>query len=207
MGLVCEMAEAGIGSALVLEREGTITPDVKPFHEIPVGAILKLDKAGKLKFLQYASCRTVVVAGGLLRFEQDAYRLTGGITESETRGHCPRRVTLKHVGEIGGGNLRSSGVTNTLSFYPKPMFLLVGQHAEDFLSGRISAGGQDIATVPFDGPRFQWPADATPLQPDVTYELTLLPKTLGVAKVKKTFRVTPSAPQAEDAELVLLDAD
>jgi hypothetical protein len=183
-------------SALVLEKSGTVTPDVKPFSEIKAGTIVALGAGSRLKFLHYPTCTTVVVSKGSVRFGEKDYEVVGGKPDSAKTASCPRRVALKEVGEAGAGNLRSmdeklgAGTGQApLTFPPKPEFVLVGEHADDYATLRIVAGGQQILDAPFTGPKFEWPKNAPPLKKNASYEFTLLPKALGVGKVKQSFQV------------------
>ena len=199
-------------SALVLEKDGTVTPDVKPFTEIRTGTVVALASGSRLKFLHYQSCRTVLLTKGSVRFDEGQYVVHGATPESETAGQCPRRVTLKEIGEAGATSLRGPAQTQTktqvLALSSKPAFILLGEHREDFLAVNVSGPGLPLLEVPLDGPWFHWPPDAMPLTPNEVYELILVPKVLGVAKVKKVFRVIPANEGAgSGGELVVLDLD
>lgn len=183
-------------SALVLEKTGTVTPDVKAYSEVRAGMVVAMETGSRIKFLHYATCTTVVVSKGSVRFGEKDYEVVGAKPDSEKTGSCPRRVSLKDVGEAGTGNLRGmDGNIGTgmgqapLTLPPTPEFVMVGEHADDYATLRIAAGGQQILEAPIMGPKFEWPKNAPALKPNTFYELSLVPKALGVGKVKKSFRV------------------
>ena len=87
-------------------------------------------------------------------------------------------------------------------------FILVGEHADDYATLRIVAEGQQILEAPIIGPKFEWPKNAPPLKPDISYEISLEPKALGVSKVEKPFSVQGSPTDDRDpAILFMIDVD
>jgi hypothetical protein len=197
-------------SALVLEKSGTLTPDVKPFSEIKAGTVVALESGSRLKFLHYPTCTTVVVSKGSVRFGEKEYEVVGAKPDSATAASCPRRVTLKNVGEVGAGHLRATdgkGLT-PLTLTPKPEFVLVGERADEYATLRIMTAEKPVLEAPMLGPKFEWPKEAPPLKPHTTYEFLLVPKTLGVGKVKKRFRVEESTTgDGGPAALFVIDLD
>ncbi len=198
-------------TALLLEKSGALLPDLKAYSEIKSGTVVELGDGGRIKFLHYPTCTTVVVSKGSVRFGDKEYEVIGAKPDSEKTGACPRRVALKNVGEAGAGNLRSMddmGLT-PLTFTPKPEFVLVGERAEDYAMLRIAAGGQSVLEAPLSGPKFEWPKNAPPLKKGISsYELTLVPKALGVEKVKKRFKVQAShTDDGATSAIMLIDLD
>lgn len=205
---LASLAHAGIVVALVLDKQGAITPDVPAYHEIPSGTTITLSPGGKLVFMHYETCRTVAVSGGTIQFhERDYVVSSGGKLQSETGSPCPRKVRLKGGGEMAGTVMRGLTSSGALILSTRPGFVLVGESADDFMHVRVSQGAREVLQTPLNGPRFQWPANAPSLPADAEYEMLLVPKVLGVAKVKKTFRVKASATPSSSEELVLLHVD
>lgn len=202
-------------TALVLEKSGTMRPDVKPFSEIKAGMVVTLETGSRLTFLHYPTCTTVVISKGSVRFKEKDYEVIGAKPDSARSATCPRRVSLRDVGEAGAGNLRSldgkPGIEqgqSPLTFPPKPEFVLVGERSDDYATLRILSGGEAVLEAPLTGPRFEWPKDAPPLKKNTSYEFALMPKALGVGRIKKPFRVQGShTDDGNPAALFVIDLD
>lgn len=205
--LAGDVAGAQTASALVLEKRGASNPEVQPYTEIPVGKTVSLSPGARLIFQHYHTCRTVTVAGGAIRFEAEAYTVTGGNKEKETPTPCPQKVSLRAGGEAAGILMRSMVSRTTadpLTLSPRPTFVLVGSHADDFASVRVSRGGREVLNSPLHGRRFQWPKEAASLSTEGEYEMALIPAVAGTAPVRKTFRVRgPTAAQTGKGLLLI----
>jgi hypothetical protein len=192
-------------SALVLETSGAIVPHLPAYSEIPLDTTAQLPSGAKLVFLHYNTCRTVAVVGGTITFDADRYHIAGGTKESDTRTPCPRTVTLKAGGEMAGAVLRPGDVVHTLS--TQPTFVLVGKHAGDFASVRVSKAGQAVLEFPLDGRQFRWPTGVEPLAKATRYELTLVSSNTGAIPVTMPFiAMAPTAHPAGEA-LTLISAE
>ncbi len=201
-------AGAATGVALVLETQGTMTPEVQPYREILADSTITVPRGTQLVFLHYATCRTVTVSGVTVTLRERAYMLKGGSVQSELKTTCPRKVRLKAAGELGGVVTRSLDQSGTVNFSTRPTFVLVGRHADDFAFIHVHRENQVLLEAPMDGPRFQWPPEAAPLLPGQVYEMLLLPKVLGVGKVKQSFSVRAAGDQEGEMDrLVLVHLD
>ncbi len=176
--------------ALVLEVAGPVNPSLKPYREVPSGTTVSLGDDGRLVFLFYASCRTLTVVGGSVTFTGGpAPILKGAATRADVRGQCPKKFSA--TGSDAAVVMRSGG--SAVGTSTTPEFVLVGRHADDFAAIRIQGGGMEVMARPLDGPRFRWPADASPLPPG-RYVLDLLPRTPGVGPVAVDFEAVPTRP-------------
>lgn len=204
--LASSIAHAQTASALVLEKSGASVPNVQAYSEVPVGTKVSLSDRARLVFLHYFTCRTVTVVGGTIAFGVEKYTLTGGKKEAETRSSCPRQVALKSGGEMAGIMLRSAPLGAIPQMLVRPSFVLVGRRAEDFAAVRVSEDDKRLLEVPLEGRRFQWPADAAPLSPEMDYELVLIPKVSGTPPVKTRFFVSSFAAEGT-AGIVLINVE
>jgi hypothetical protein len=148
----------------------------------------------------------VAVIGGTIAFAGDTYTITGGTTEAEARGQCPRIVRMTAEYQTGGTLLRGHQVS-TLTLSPKPTFVLVGKRAGDFASVRVSQGGREVLAAPLDGRRFHWPSKLPPLSEDHQYELALVPRSTGADPVTKRFRVEAPTTPSPSVALTLLKVE
>lgn len=197
--IVGGVANAQTASGLVLKKIGVSTPEVKPYHEIPVGMTISLFPGTRLTFQHYHTCRTVTVVGGEVQFGSEIYTITGGSREKYTRTPCPRTMILK-VGATSGGIMMRG--FSTLALSTRPSFVLVGRRAGEFSSVRVSKSNTVLLRASVEGRRIKWPVDAEPLSADTEYELTLIPTTASHKPVTKKFRVM--APEAARAARGLL---
>jgi hypothetical protein len=201
-GVAC----AQIASALVLDTRGVSLPHLLPYSEIPAHTTVVLPKGAKLVFLHYPTCRTVAVIGGTITFAEDTYTITGGTTEAEARSQCPRIVRLSGEYETAGTLLRGPQY-GTLTLLSSPTFVVVGKHAGDFASVRVSQGGREVLATPLDGRQFRWPSKVPPLTEGHEYELALVPRRAGAEPVTRRFKVQAPATQSPSVPLTLLKVE
>jgi hypothetical protein len=194
--------------ALVLEKSGSITPDVSEFSELTSGTVLSLGGDAKIVFDDYYSCSEVTVVGGKVEFHQKGYKISAGAKASHERVPCKQEVVLKQGGEASTGVLRGAAklLTRTPRLGTRPSFVLVGNGSESFASARFSENGNEVLAAPMSGRRFEWPAGAAPLDAGRSYELTLVPKMVG-EPVKTVRFVAASNKGTQTAPLVLIRAD
>ena len=201
-----KIALAQTASALVLEQSGASTPAVASYSEIPAGTTVSLQSGAKLVFLHYNTCRQVAIVGGMIRFSENDYVITGGKKEAETRTPCPRPVVLKSGGEMAGVMLRSAVNNVMVKFSERPAFVLIGKRADDFASLRIVQADKTVLEAPLEDRHFSWPKDAAPLAAATGYEMVLTPKAAGTAPAK--FRFIVEKPADASAEgVVLINAE
>ena len=198
------VAHAQAPSALVLEKSGASVPEIKPYSEIPVSTTVSLKSGARLVFLHYHTCQTVTVVASTITFGAEAYTITGGKKESETRSPCPRTVALKAGGEMGGVLMRSGAAGTIAKFSRQPTFVLVGKRADDFASIQVLKDEKSLLEARLDGPRFRWPTNTPPLAGNTDYEMVLIPKVSGAAPVKMSFFVTVSTEAPASEAMVLL---
>jgi hypothetical protein len=177
-----------------------------PYSEIPASTTVVLPRGAKLVFLHYSTCRTVAVVGGKITFAGDTYTISGGTTEAESRGQCPRTVELSAEYQTGGILLRGRQV-NTLTLSPSPMLVLIGKRAGDFAWVRVSQGDREVLIAPLEGRQFRWPSQVPPLTDDHQYELALVPRKAGAETVTKQFRVQAPATPSSGETLTLLKVE
>lgn len=201
-----KIALAQQASALVIEKSGASTPDVKPYSEIPAGTTVSLRSGARLVFLHYYKCQEVAVVGGTIRFSKDEYTITGGKKESEIRTPCPRQVALKSGGEMAGVMLRSAFTNVMVKFSERPAFVLVGKRADDFSSLRVTQEDKTVIEAPLEGRHFRWPKDAPPIAAASGYEMILNPKISGAAPAKLRFFVEKPT-EASVEEMILINAE
>ena len=205
LGLAAWLTSATIGSAagpagLVVEIAGGKIQGLQPYSEIAEGATVTIPAGVRLVFQHYASCRKVTVAGGTVAFTRDGYTITGGTKESDQKVFCPRKHTLKASGEASVVVLRSA---SGLTLPTRPAIVLVGPHADDFRTVRVSLGDTVVLESALDGHVFRWPATAAALSTATTYTLDLIPAAAGAAPLSMRF-VTPRASALSRDENVTL---
>jgi hypothetical protein len=198
-------ADAQNPSALVLEKTGVTVPEVQPYSEIAVGVTVSLQPGARLVFLHYQTCRTVTAVGGTVVFGGLTYTITGGSKPEEVRTPCPPTVRLRGQGEMAGVLLRTISPEVRLSI--SPTFALVGARADDFAAVRVSHGGTTLLEAPLTGRGFRWPTGAAPLVANTDYELVLVPKAEGKARVTLKFRAERGTPTAAGDHLTLISVD
>jgi len=200
-----QAAPSGAPAALIVDKSGSVTPDVSPFSEVTAGTVLSLGDDAKLVFDDYYSCTEVTVTGGKIEFTSKGYTTSGGAKKSETRVPCKQEVALKQSGEASTSLLRGSeGRRVRLGI--RPRFVLVGKQSTSFATAKFTANGNEVLNVQLTGPRFEWPADAAPLTAATRYELILVPKSAG--QPASTINFVATAPKAsQDQSLVLIRVD
>ena len=197
-------AEAPVG--LVLETSGSITPAVRSFTEIPGGTALALAESARLVFVHYQTCRTITVVGGTVTITSGSYITKGG-KQSEERTPCPKKVSVRGGGELGGVVYRSVTASRGLTLPAEAAFVLSGHRAADFVTARITRDGGVVAEGPIRDQVFRWPAGTTPLSPDTAFELTLVPTRAEERPVTIRF-ATPAVPAPpSQAPLVVIGVD
>jgi hypothetical protein len=194
-------AQAPPPAALVLEVTGSPSPAVAPYTELSAGSRLSLPGQARIVFLHYQACRTVTATGGTLAVMSTGWRATGGDVK-EAAAPCPRKVTVRGGGEVGGVVFRS--LSPPLKLATRPAFVLVGRRAGGYAAARILRDGRELGEGPVDDHRFGWPAGLAPLAADGSYELLLLPARAGEAPVKLVFTI---AEAPADEQLVLVSVD
>lgn len=153
--------------ALIIDIVAAKDSAVEPFSEVEAGTQIDLGKEGRLEFLDYSSCKTIIVLGGVLSFTEQRFSLRGGKITKEARGRCPKVVALDKNARVGGVLLRSGGATLRLN--DRPNFAFTGGNVDRI---RILADGTEVLSVQLQQPRFQWPSGAEGLAVgDYTIEL------------------------------------
>ncbi len=164
-------------AALIVETSGSITPEVSPFSEVAAGTVLNLGAGAKLVFDDYYSCSEVTVTGGQIQFGSKGYKASSGAKASEQRVACKQEVVLKQGGEASTGLMRGlEQMARPARLGIRPSFVLAGARSQSFAAIKVTQKGAEIRTIQLAGPRFDWPADAQPLNAGTRYELALIPK-------------------------------
>lgn len=199
-------ASAQAPAGLVLETSGTIAPAAKPYTEIAGGTTLTLSGGARLVFAHYQTCKTVTVVGGTVTVTAASYVTRDG-KQSDSVMPCPKKVNVRGGGELGGVVYRSVAANRGLTLQTQAAFVLVGQRAADFLTARITRDDAPVAEGPIRDRVFRWPADATPLAPATTFELTLVPTRAGDRVVTMRFATPAIAAPAGQEPLVVISVD
>ena len=194
-------------AALVLEASGGITPAVRPYTEIVGETTLTLSRGARVAFLHYQTCRTVAVSGGSLTVTTAAYSIAGGTKESDVRSPCPRKVSVRGGGELGGAVFRSMPGRAGVTLQPEASFVLVGPRAGEFSTARITRDDSRIVEGPIQDKVFRWPAGAAPLAPSTAYELVLIPTSTADRSVTVRFSTPATAAPAGQEPLVVIGVD
>lgn len=198
-------ALARAGSALVLEKSGGSEPELQPYTEIPAGVTVSLAPGSRLVILHYAACRVVTVVGGKIAVAAHTYTITGGAKPQEVPTPCPQTARLKDEGEMAGIMFRS--IPSTLNLSTTPTFVLVGSRADEFASIRISRGDTTLLEAPLAGRSFRWPAGVKPLTPNDDYDMALVPKAPGKARMVTKFWVEARDPARSSEQVTLIQVE
>jgi hypothetical protein len=207
LALVAGATVAAQGMAgLVLEVTGAPAPPIKPFREIPPGAVISLASGATMTFVHYQTCRAVSVSAGTVTVRSDDYTIVGGSKVEEQRP-CPRPVSLRRGGETAGIVLRG-GEPPPAILPPRPTFVIVGARADTAAKVRIARDtGETVLEAPVEGRQFVWPHDVAPLAPDATYDLNIVFEGSTIASARLRFVVERPGAVASPAPLTLIRAD
>ena len=159
-------------AGLVLEFEGTSTPEIQPFDEVTTDMALELAKDTRIVFQHYATCDEVTVVGGKLGFTEQRYLVRGGEVVDVSRGQCPETIELGKSSAIGGVVLRSG--LGGAKLAPQPVFVLVGGPWREVLAVRVLRGDKVIAELKPTSREVPWPEDAAAMTSGGKYEIELL---------------------------------
>ena len=211
VGLLAGLAWLGSASAqtqagLVLETSGTITPAVKPYTEIAGGTTLTMSGGARLVFSHYQTCRTVTVVGGTVTVTASSYATEDG-KQSDAAMPCPKKVSVRGGGELGGVVYRSVSTSRALMLQPQAAFVLVGPRAAEYVTARITRDDAPVAEGPIRDQVFRWPAGVAPLAPDTAFELNLVPARPGDRVVTTRFSTPAIAAPAGQEPLVVINVD
>ena len=198
----CAVVQAQTATALVLDVSGTTTPRLESYGEILGNPTIRLVKKARLTFLHYDSCRMVTVVGGSLTFGPGTYTLTGGSTAQDNQVDCPKRVNV--LGNAAAVQLRGR---TKLTMATQLTFVLVGQHAGDFVALRVSQGGVVVLETPVRGRRVQWPPTVPPLAVDTECEVLLIPAASSASPVSVIFTVIDTVANAAGPAITLLSVE
>ena len=201
-GTVSAQQSAG----LVLESSGSITPSVRSYTEIPGGTALSLAEGARLVFVHYQTCKTVTVVGGTVTITAGSYVTKGG-KQSDERTPCPKKVSVRGGGELGGVVYRSVSASRGLTLQSEAAFVVSGPRASDFVVARITRENAVVAEGPIRDQVFRWPAGTTPLSPDTAFELTLVPSRAEDRPVTIRFATPAIAAPASQVPLVVIGVD
>jgi hypothetical protein len=181
IGLVgaCTMLYLGLANALaaqvalVIDISDSVESAVQAFSEIEAGDMVDLGTHGRLEFLDYYSCKNVVIVGGRVSFTDRRFLLRGGKIIDESRGKCPKVVTLNKDARVGGVRLRSSSAT--LRLPARPWLAFTGRNRDFAVQVRILRKGSATLTLSLNGWQLQWPEDWDELSAG-SYMLEILSK-------------------------------
>lgn len=200
------VASAQASAGLVLEMSGSINPPVRSYTEIPGGTALTLADGARLVFVHYQTCKTVTVVGGTVTITPGMYITKGG-KQSEERTPCPKKVSVRGGGELGGVVYRSVSASRGLTLQAEAAFVVSGPRASEFTVARITRDNAVVAEGPIRDQVFRWPAGTTPLSPDTAFELTLVPARAEDRPVTIRFATPAVAAPANQAPLVVIGVD
>lgn len=200
-------AWGGEPMALLLEKKGTLAPDLDAFSELPTGLKLFLLDSSSMEFLHYRTCETVGIAGGHVTITPAGYTTTGKITH-RSRTPCPRKHTVRAAAgqsvETAGVRLRGH-VSRPISLPQRPNVVLVGRQAGAFAAARIASEGSVVLEVPLQGRRLLWPDTADSLEAGGTYEMTLVPLPSDGEPIHLHIQVSAARPEGDQERLTLID--
>lgn len=186
--------------ALIVDISGVPGTAVEPFTEMDAGGKIDLGTKGRLEFLDYNSCKNVIIVGGRVSFTERRYMLRGGRVEAETRANCPRVVTLNKDARVGGILLRSSQTALRLS--ARPQFAFTGRNAAIAAQVRIIRQGAAGETYAIKNRQLRWPANSDGLS-EGHYEMEVL-STDGYGSKRLRFEVT-AARKTSKMTIIRLD--
>ncbi len=176
-------------AALVIDIVGAKNSSIEAFTEIEAGGTVDLGADGRLEFLDYNSCKNVVIIGGVVSFTARRFSLRGGKIIDETRGRCPKVISLSKEGRTGGVRLRSPPGAMRLS--ARPLFAFTGSNSGSATQMRITPKDAPAITLPIVGRQLRWPEGRDGLA-NGSYELEVLSGDGTVSK-RVPFEVAGSA--------------
>ena len=192
------------GAALVLEVSGGQIAGVEAFRELAAGSTVTVPAGTKLVFQHYGSCRRFTLVGGVVTVRSDGVDFSGGARPTDTRGACPKKLTLKEDGASAATVMRS--LPRLLSVSTRPTFVVVGPNADAYTTLRVRQGADLVLERPLSGGRnVRWPADKPALAAAATYELELLPARAGATPLAIAFRTLDAAATDDAMTLVSIE--
>ncbi len=193
-------AQSAPAVALVTDVGGRTEPVVEPFSEMPAGSTVRLAPGTTLNVLFYSSCEELSIAGaGQVTFTEDELRIADARVASRQSTPCPRKVTVRKDGTVGGVLIRGAPTVKTApALSPTPGFIFAGRAAKAYDRILIAHGNTVVLDAGLTTPSFTWPRGTPPLQPGILHTLVLVPAASATGQGAKTVRFdfAPAAPNA-----------
>ena len=187
--------------ALVTDVAGRTEPAVEPFSEMPAGSEVRLAPGATLNVLFYASCEELSITGaGQVTFTEDDLRIADARVASRQSTPCPRKVTVRKDGTVGGVLIRGVPTVKTApALSPTPGFIFAGRAAKAYDRILIAHGDTVVLDAALTTPSFTWPHGTPPLEPGILHTLVLVPaESAGQDAKTVRFNFAAAAPNATD---------
>lgn len=158
--------------ALVIDVLGTTSPQVEAFEEIGAGTVIQLSGGSELTLSYYATCDEITFRNGTVTIENDRLLMDGGEIISRVAGDCPEQVALA-AADVTNAAIITRAVINRPRVSLKPSVGIAGTDAGNFTTLRVQSAKGTIITLPVNGRRVVWPAEAPSLTSGMEYVFVL----------------------------------
>jgi hypothetical protein len=193
------VAQSSPAVALVTDVEGRTDPAVEPFSEMPAGSTVRLAQGATMNVLFYESCEELSIIGaGQVTFTEDELRIADARVTSRQSTPCPRKVTVRKDGTVGGVLIRGFPTVKTVpTLSPTPGFIFAGRSAKAYDHIQVAHGDTVVLDAKLTSPSFAWPRGTPPLEPGIMHTLVLVPAaSAGPAAKTVHFNFAAAAPNA-----------
>jgi hypothetical protein len=139
-----------------------------------------------------------IAGAGQVTFTEDELRITNARITSRQATPCPRKVTVRRDGTVGGVLIRSMPTVKTApALSPTPGFIFAGRAAKAYDRILIAHGDTVVLDAKLTTPSFTWPHGTPPLEPGILHTLVLVPAASAGQGVKTVhFTFAAAAPNA-----------
>ncbi|SLN75719.1 hypothetical protein OCH7691_03932 [Oceanibacterium hippocampi] len=156
-------------AALVVDLQGSVSPEVEPFSELAEGDRLTLADDGEIIIMHYAACVESHYRGGEVTIGALGIETTGE-SVSETSVECPRKVMLAEgANKVASVVLRGGESVTVVNARPVFIFLAEGIERIEIRREGLAVGTLEVAN------RFaRWPEGTAPLSVGAGYEIAFI---------------------------------
>ncbi len=162
-------------AALVIPVSGEVSPPLPASGELNVGDQLDLGVNAVVAVIHFRACEELELKGGLVSIRPTKVQSQGSEVLFRAKGDCPEQVSLVETdlkGAVtlmrGADEAEKADVMSSV----RPRFLLNADRSAFFSIG-IFQDGAEVARIPLESGRGDWPADAPDLKVGQGYQFAL----------------------------------
>lgn len=172
-------AQAGQSVGMVLDVEGTTTPQVEAFDEIAAGTKIELGEGSVVRFNFYPDCTELSVTQGSITFNEDEYEVEGGEEPVASNGACSTEIQASNSKDDA---VSVPGAVVVRGDSPDVTFVVSGAKAAEANTLTLSHAGKAPIVIAKDGEKSVFKVPPAPISQsgdakltlaDVSYDLSL----------------------------------